>query len=544
MTSSPDAFVNPYRREADLVGRRAFVSWNREPASPSFGSLDRAHWGWKQRDFSDATLQYGVRLALGYAQRQGLTAVLPPLLEGWADFCAQIQERDGSFNQCYPHERTPGVVYDILSTLLLVRNSPHLQSDRARRLLDDVMTRAVTFCLRTDEKHGEIANHLAEYGYELLHWADATGHELAKRRGHEYIARTLSLFDAEGWFREYEGPDPGYQSRTLRYLVKTAQLTNDAATWDVVRQATVFLDALVMPDGTIHPMLGTRSTGLVYASPFEVMAGREARFAALAARVRDAWRDGRVPLPSSLDIDNAFRLGDDAQDAADLVADAVPAPVDLPARQDFPSAGISIRRTPDRVTYVGWRLGGVVVVYRRDAASGAWTLAHEDSGYLLRSRGAVWLSRMPGAGTLAEEGDGRIALRAQLYRSIHDELDPLRLVGLRMLNMTVLRFEWVGDLFRKVVVARLMTGRESAGVELARDVRFEGDAVRVVDTVQDRSGRHAQGTLFRCRRTVGIHMATSRYFQDEELRALPVGWLQPVEWKAGHATLDLTIGRG
>ena len=31
---------------------------NREPASPSQGSFDRKYWGWKYKDFGDATLLY------------------------------------------------------------------------------------------------------------------------------------------------------------------------------------------------------------------------------------------------------------------------------------------------------------------------------------------------------------------------------------------------------------------------------------------------------------------------------------------------------
>ena len=48
------------------------------------------------------------------------------------DFCASIQHRDGSFDQCYPVERTPGVVYDMLPALTYVLRSPHLRSAHAR----------------------------------------------------------------------------------------------------------------------------------------------------------------------------------------------------------------------------------------------------------------------------------------------------------------------------------------------------------------------------------------------------------------------------
>ena len=44
---------NIYRDEFERVARRAFSMWNRDPASPSFGSFDRQYWGWKYKDFGD-----------------------------------------------------------------------------------------------------------------------------------------------------------------------------------------------------------------------------------------------------------------------------------------------------------------------------------------------------------------------------------------------------------------------------------------------------------------------------------------------------------
>src|SRR6185295_11105714 len=106
--------------------------WDREPASPTYGSFDRPYWGWLFKDFGDATLQYAVRIAVEYARRRDLTANLPALLAAFAGYCKRIQHSDGSFDQCYPHERTPGVIYDILSTLTYVRDSPFLRSGEAK----------------------------------------------------------------------------------------------------------------------------------------------------------------------------------------------------------------------------------------------------------------------------------------------------------------------------------------------------------------------------------------------------------------------------
>lgn len=502
-----------YRTEFEHVARQALSFWNREPSSPSFGSFDRAWWGWKKKDFPDATLQYGVKLAVEYARRKEQTANLPDWLSAYVRFCGQIQLRDGSFDQVYPYERSPGVVYDILSTLIYVRQSPFLQGAACSEL-DGIIARAVAFAVKNDERHGEIANHLAEYAFELFYAG-------ARDKGQEYLERTLRLFDPEeGWFQEYQGPDPGYQTRTLRYLTKTAELLEDDALWGVVEKAARFVGHALMPDGSLHPMLGVRSTAVLYPAAFEKLARRDAAFAPLAARVRKGWEGRKVPLPSTLDFENAMRLADDALEAAD-VAGELPAPQEPTGRVELPRAGLVVDRSAGRSVHVAVKLGGAAVIYHGDR------LVHEDAGYLLETNG-VYLTRMPEGG----EPVGPLKIRTRFYASLHDELDPLRFVALRVLNLSFLRVGWIGELFKKVVVKRLMTGRRALAVTLEREVALTEQSVVISDEIQDhRKIRPARERLWRCRRLVGTHMASSRYFQEQELEG--ARWTEPVDWEPG-----------
>lgn len=525
-----------YLEEVERVARQTFAMWNREPASPSYGSFDRPYWGWKYKDFSDATLQYGVRLAVEYAVARQLTDNLSPLLKGYADFCVSIQLADGSFNQCYPNERTPGVIYDILSTLVYVRRSPFLEDSDARDQLDQVIERAVDFALRTEEKHGEVANHLAEYAYELLNYVEYSGNDKARIKAEQYIDRFLGAFEPdEGWFLEYNGPDPGYQSRCLRYLVKIADILGRDELWTTVKSAAGFINEVLMPDGSIHPMLGCRSTALLYPSAFERLACKDAKWCGLAARIRRGWLYRKVPLPSEIDYGNAIRLADDALDAHYYLVSATGASADgapvLPTEdRDFPKAGLHIRRSPDRMVFVGSRIGGVVIVYSRMPDTD-WKLTYEDSGYLIKSPRSAWLTRMPGAGTAVLVTKDSIHLKAHFFRSLHDEVTPFRMIVLRTLNLTFLRFQWVGDLFRKLVVKMLMSGTKPESVSLFRRVDLHASTIEITDSFEG-SGflMSVRCELFRCRRAIGTHMASSRYFQEMELEGLGLQWTNKLAW--------------
>lgn len=524
-----------YLREFTRVARTALSMWNREPSAPGFGSFDRSWWGWKKKDMPDATLQYGARLVVEHCRLVGRVEALPDWLEGFTRFCERYQLRDGSFDQVYPFERSPGVIYDFLAVMLFVARCPELK-ERSR--LEGVIDRALAFALRHDEHHGEIANHLAEYAFELLHAARELSHEGARRKGMEYLERTLKLYvPSEGWFREYDGPDPGYQTRTLRYLVKCTELLEDTALWQVVEQAAGFVGQALLPDGTLHPMLGVRSTALLYPAAFEKLATRNSELSNLAARVRRGWQDERVPLPSQLDFENAVRLADDALEAY-RSAGELPEAVEPTGRVHLPEAGLVVWREPERTVHVATKLGGPVVVCTKTER---WEIAAEEAGYLLESKQSCALSRMPGSGEVTRLEEDRVEVSAGFFASLHDELDPWRFVVLRILNLTLLRSGFIGELFKKIVVRRLMTGRRRLKVQLVRKVALKQDSVVISDELKDdRPHRPSGERLWRCRRLVGIHMASSRYFQAAELEG--GSWRREVEWTGPVCKVEIDVG--
>lgn len=548
--------TNIYFTEFMNVAKRAYSMWNRDPSSPSFGSFDRLYWGWKYKDFCDATLQYAVKLAIKFAENENRTTNLPLWIEGFVKYCKKIQCADGSFNQAYPYEKTPGVIYDILSALIFVRQGSYLSSRQVQKTLDNIIEKGVSFALRTDEKHGEIANHLAQYAYELLHYASYSGNERAKKKGKLYLERLHSLWNDEGWFMEYSGPDPGYQTRALRYLVKCAELEGGEELWDKIYKAADFVETCLMPDGSVHPMLGARSTALVYPSAFEVLALSNGAHLKLAGAIRSAWEKGCVPLPSWIDFHNAIRLADDAHDAAQAYASNTAA--SQPLEQDksegkiasshieLKDAGIGIWRERDLVVYVASRLGGVVIVYAKDA-QGDWKLVYEDCGYLLfqKDNDGLALTRMPASGELVEFSEGTWKVRSHFYVSLHDELTPYKLVLLRVFNLTFLRFQWVGDLFRKYVAHRLMSQRQKLPVTLTREVSVTRTGVHVKDRISDvrrNISSPQRGKLFRCRRLTGIHMASSRYLQMQELQCILLPWMLEVPWgETGEVSHDISV---
>jgi hypothetical protein len=195
--------------------------------------------------------------------------------------------------------------------------------------------------------------------------------------------------------------------------------------------------------------------------------------------------------------------------------------------------------------YIGYRLGGVVVMYGKDKNDN-WKFLFEDSGYLIRSadQKTIWVSRMPDAGSLRESNGNIFLVRSHFYRSLHDELKPINLILLRLLNLTILRYQWIGDFFRKIVVQRLMSSRIKGSIVLLREITVMSDKIRITDNIStgqkiDKFSR--VHSLFRCRRITGTHMASARYFQAQEMEKTELDWIEKIPWPKNGETLHETV---
>src|SRR5690606_11062920 len=123
-----------------------------------------------------------------------------------------MMRRDGSFEEALPYEQsycvTALAVYDNLcATMRLGTQRFDVKS----------LERAIGFLVRRDETHGFISNHLATAVAALRRWDKLTGDAAARAKAGRLLDRILSNQSPEGWFVEYGGADPGYQTLCMSH---------------------------------------------------------------------------------------------------------------------------------------------------------------------------------------------------------------------------------------------------------------------------------------------------------------------------------------
>src|SRR3954471_11507096 len=205
---------------------------DRNPFSPTYGSVNRLYWLDKTHDFPDAMAQFAVQaLALVYANDfPNNPYYRQPKIAEWIiaglDYWARIQHADGSFDEYYPYERgwvgpTGFTLYASIEAYRAVRE--HVPPETNERIIGAIR-KAAHFVAAGEAEEDRLANHHAAAclavwdAWELLE-------EPSLRRGFDRIWQAFLTYrnPREHWWTEYDGIDPGYLSATVSFLAKLYQ---------------------------------------------------------------------------------------------------------------------------------------------------------------------------------------------------------------------------------------------------------------------------------------------------------------------------------
>lgn len=539
--TAPESATNPqavreYTAALRGVPERLLGMLDRERHSATAGSFDREHWAWKFRDFPLGMLQsaiYPLALLWRHPLPENPYFGNSRLLE-W--ICAAMdqtiarQHRNGAFDAFAPNEQDPGptlgVVHALAAAFRLVQ--AEVPAALRQRFLDS-LRRACDFALRFPEaeSHAFVSNHWALFALPLLDAHEWLGDARFRERANFMIERVISEQSSEGWYNEYGGPDPGYESLGIYHLAVIWRRTRSAKLLDSLRRSIEFYSHCVHPDGSVGGAYGRRHTGLYYPGGFEILAGEIPLAGSVARFMRERLPLGNVPTPATIDAENLPSFAYcylEAALAAAPAPDAVPAlPCEsLDGVRYFPESGLCFAGNSNYYAVVNAKRGGLGRIFDKRTN----TLAYEDAGYLVRARGRQWTSQLAGAGGETSGGGGpEVSCQTRFCEVRPVVPTPFRFLILRILNLTVFRSLALGSWVRRQIVARLILAMRPGPLGLRRRVTFQADHIRFEDTL-DLSQPVKVEEVALPRSFTGIHMGSAKYFHRNELvtiAAPPVG---------------------
>ncbi len=494
---------------------------NRDPYTPTYGCFDRRYWGWKLVDYPEATFQrnvYPLAWALRAAEVDSRIPreTLAEAVVAGLTFAAGCQHADGSFDQAFPHEHSFGatafLLQPLLAAYLVVRDG---RPPAWRTQIEACLRRAADFLCRRTETHGYIANHLAGAILSLTVAAEHFGDPHHEERASELLDSLLAHQSPEGWFPEYDGADPGYQTLCVQYLAQVHRLRPRPALREALGRAVDFLAWFVHPDGTFGGEYGSRRTALYYPGGLALLSCELPLAWSMTRFMLAALTERQTTPATDVDMGNLAPLLSSSVVAldADWPSSDTPAPP-LPCEraedvgQDFPQAGLHVRGTRRYYAVVGVSNGGVLKVFDRERRALLWN----DGGYAGETEGGWRITtQVTDRRRPANVRPNEIELEAPFFRLCDAVPTPSRLLLLRLLNLTLMRSLALGNAVKALLVRLLISGKAAVPLRLTRRIRFEPAQVVVEDTLRV-DGRLRLRWLEYGRPFVAIHMASARYF--------------------------------
>jgi hypothetical protein len=509
--------TRPYAEAAVAVLPRVLAGFDTNPVSPTFGLGDRFHWAWGLIDFPNATFQSVVH-GMARLWTHGLWPY-PTDADRFIDrmdaailglrTCAA---RDGSLSEAFPGEGswcvTALAAFDVLAATDLMR--PVVGNDVAERWLS-VVDPLAGVLRRTDETHAFITNHLSTGAAALYRWADATGSDDSRRAADRIIERIIDRQHAEGWYLEYQGADPGYQTLATYYLADIVDRREHSALSSSLERSVDFLQYFAHPDGSFGGAYGSRNTRFFVPAGFHVLAERSASAHALARRMATSVREQTVVSLAAIDPPNLPPFFNAYCWAAtrplpQTACPLLPAHAGQASRVEFPGAGLVVDSGPRHYTIISTKKGGVV----HHSVDGRQAVV--DCGALYRRGAEIGSAQAFDEHAAWTVTDSKVTVEADLRTVVTEVPKPWQFAALRIASMTVLRSRRFREWVKQRLVHRLITGPKRWGVRNVRSITLGVD-LQITDVVQPAGDvqRVHPGAPF-----TAIHMASQGYWQLQD----------------------------
>jgi hypothetical protein len=525
----PDMRFNPYSEALQWNLPRVLALFDSDKTSISYGQGDRYHWAWGLIDFGNGTFQ-GVAHGISRLWKHKLWPYNTPKelfierIDSLFTGAENLMRKDGSLEEAFPNEGsfcvTALAAFDLLCTISLLGDD--IDEAIEQRWLK-IVEPMIAFLIKSDETHSIISNHLATAVAALTRWHQYTQDQASECRAEELLERILIHQSSEGWFKEYEGADPGYQSLCIYYLADAHKNRPDWKLLEPLRRSIQFIWYFAHPDGSFGGTYGSRCTRFYYPAGVLSLVDQIPEAKALAAGMGESISNQQVVTLSAIDEPNLVPMFNAYCWAAALVQEGhgefkleqemalmLPAYSNVSFRKHFPKAGLIIDRGDSHYTIFSYHKGGVFYHFVKNE------LKMINAGVVvINNRGKFGSTQSWNGNNSIELDDERITVHAKFAAMPKQLPTPWKFLILRSLCVTLFRSSKMREWIKQLLVRLLITGVKQWSGSNKRTIYF-GKELKLYDKTDVPLGCEIHSNV---NDFVSIHMASQGYWQlqDEQV---------------------------
>ena len=541
--------------------QRALNLMDRSPFSKSFGCFDRYYWHFKMKDFPSASYQMGVEFLarLWKDSHKDNSFYKKECLLEWIqasfEYTCSIQNKDGSFDEWYPNERgwagpTSYIIHSLAEAYKLTEKE---WNEDLKNKFKACFYKAFQFLVQQKEG-AALANHSALFLLSLYEIFQITGEKQVENYFKSFLQDFKKLICEEGWSREYDGVDFGYNLATLSFLARLYQFYPSAFLKEYAEKSLSFLSYFFYPDGSFGG-LGSRETVHLYPYAFKFWGAQHLPFAQdiyyhllhnkSFENLRPSDQDDHYlfyRLNEYLSADEIV-LNDDS-----LKSSALPCLNPDSFERQFSQAGFFLKKTNSFYLAVNLKRGGAFRLYDLNKPHKAyknkgWVLKtnsnrlitnfwHSAKNKMSQSRLNFYpnLFRLPlrrlnfrASGNLQKKlqhskqscitiSDNQLVIEGQAFFIQQRYFNRLKFILFRIFTFLAFNYK-LAFLLKKVIRSLLILKNQRAKCFFKRVIQFNKEEVSIEDSIESKeSGAVFYGGEFFVR-----YVPQSNYFEPSDL---------------------------
>ena len=498
-----------YRNILKYNQLRLLNLFNLDKLSSKIGNGDRKFWAWKTIDFPNATFQSGVN-ALAVSIKLNI-AIDKDLYLEIIDYAIKaipsLTNKNHSLNEAFPNESsycvTALVIYDTLYCIDLLKDE--MGKNKVEEYFS-IIEPLVNYLIKNKEQHAIISNHLATSAAALLLWEELTG-----KFKNSYKNVLEIIYDnqsQEGWYKEYEGPDHGYQTLCINFLSTIYIKTKDEYLKLSLQKSFKYLYNFIHPDGTIGGLYGSRNTEIVYPGGVSVLRDISDYAYFCFDSFGKGFKDGLSLLPQDIDSDNfipllnSFALAAFNEDRTYKKRKLLKPFFYFNQRKDFEISGIEVFSNENYFSILNYKKGGTLMVYDLSKKR----CVYESGGiFYFKSRKKYTSQRFDQ--TICKNVDGSFVSFFYHYKENYPSL--IQTILIRLMAITIFNLPSVVEIFKKILVKLLITNKRRTKIKIKTQLLYKQ---KNIELTYNFSKNLKKESLYFGKRFKAIHMASSGYF--------------------------------
>jgi hypothetical protein len=496
---------------------------DRDETSNSYGMGDRYYWAWGLIDFGNASYQ-GAANGISRLWKSGLWPyqtdkdIFLKRIDSLFIGAGKLTRRDGSLEEAFPNEGsycvTSLVAYDLLSAI------DHLSDEVDAEIMKkwvNIISPMIEFLIVSDETHALISNHLATAVAALVRWNKINPSEIVVAKATSLLERILENQDQEeGWFKEYEGADPGYQSLCTYYLADIYQIDKSFELLEPLRKSIKFLSHFAHPDGSFGGLYGSRCTRFYFPAGIEALRIEIPEAAALADFMYESIEKQTVCTLNVMDESNlipmfncycwsaALKMKNPTSVSSDLLL-----PFDNSfGHKYFERAGLFLDCGVSHYTIINFYKGGTVYHFKNKQ------LVLVNGGVLVQNKkGKLGSSQLFSKKSKIEFSEtDKIIVQSAVSPMPKKLPSVLEYIILRIMCISVFKISYLRELVKKILVYLLITRKKEWPVSNIRSFVL-GQDLSYNDSI---SYQNKYRIITTPNYFVAIHMASQGYWQKQD----------------------------